>query len=79
MSLYNSIRQTLVPIHRQGYPFIAIAAVVSVVLGQLWEPLGWIGLVVTLWMCFFFRDPERVTPLRDGVVVAPADETNAPR
>lgn len=73
MSIYNSVRQTLVPIHKEGYPFIAIGVVASLLLGHLWEPLGWIGAIITLWMCFFFRDPERVTPLRDGLVVAPAD------
>lgn len=73
MSIYESIRKTLTPIHKEGYPFIAIAAVASLVLGHLWAPFGWIGLVITLWICYFFRDPERVTPTRDGLVIAPAD------
>jgi phosphatidylserine decarboxylase len=68
-----SVRRLLVPIHKEGYPFIAIGAVAALILGQLWEPLGWVLAVVTLWMCYFFRDPERVTPLRDGLVVSPAD------
>ncbi len=68
-----SIRRLLVPIHKEGYPFIVIGAVAALILGQLWEPLGWLFAVVTLWMCYFFRDPERVTPLRDGLVVSPAD------
>ncbi|WP_280949567.1 phosphatidylserine decarboxylase [Chelatococcus daeguensis] len=73
MSIYESIRKTLTPIHKEGYPFIAIAAVASLVLGHLWAPFGWIGLIITLWICYFFRDPERVTPTRDGLVIAPAD------
>lgn len=73
MSIYNSIRQTLTPIHKEGYPFIAVAAIASLVLGQLWSPLGWIGLIITVWICYFFRDPERLTPVRAGLVVAPAD------
>ncbi|MFT0893190.1 phosphatidylserine decarboxylase [Pseudochelatococcus sp. G4_1912] len=73
MSMYDSIRQVLTPIHKEGYPFIAIAAVASLVLGQMWEPLGWLGLVITLWVCYFFRDPERQTPVRSGLVVSPAD------
>jgi phosphatidylserine decarboxylase len=68
-----SIRRLLVPIHREGYPFIAIAVVATLILGHLWEPLGWLMAIVTLWMCYFFRDPERVTPIRDGLVVSPAD------
>ncbi|NIJ56925.1 phosphatidylserine decarboxylase [Pseudochelatococcus lubricantis] len=73
MSIYDSIRQTITPIHKEGFPFIAVAAIASLVLGQLWSPLGWIGLVITLWICYFFRDPERHTPVREGLVVAPAD------
>ena len=39
----------------------------------VWSPLGWLGTVLTLWCCYFFRDPARVTPVRDGLVVSPAD------
>ncbi len=73
MSVYDSVRQSLVPIHKEGYPFIAIAGVAAFLLGQLWAPFGWAGAVVTLWVCYFFRDPARVTPTRDGLVVSPAD------
>ncbi len=68
-----SVRRLLVPIHKEGYPFIGIGIVAALILGQLWEPLGWLFVVITLWMCYFFRDPERVTPIRDGLVVSPAD------
>jgi phosphatidylserine decarboxylase len=66
-------RQALAPIHPDGWRFIAIFAVASVVLYVLWHPLGWIGLAATLWCAYFFRDPWRVTPVREGLVVAPAD------
>jgi phosphatidylserine decarboxylase len=68
-----SVRRLLVPIHKEGYPFIVIGAIAALLLGQLWEPLGWLLVIITLWMCYFFRDPERVTPVRDGLVISPAD------
>jgi phosphatidylserine decarboxylase len=73
VSVLASIRSQLAPVHREGLPFIAVFAVVSLLLFWLWSPLGWLGALVTLWCVYFFRDPERVTPLRDGIVVAPAD------
>ncbi len=73
MSLLDSVKKLFVPIHKEGYPFIAVAAVASAVLGHLWTPFGWIGLIITLWICYFFRDPVRVTPQREGLVISPAD------
>ena len=63
----------MIPVHREGYPFIALFAVASVLLGLLWAPLGWLGLVLTLWCVYFFRNPDRVTPDREGLVISPAD------
>ncbi len=74
MSIISSISSLAVPIHREGYRFIAIFAAVTLVL--FWFHLGalaWIGVILTLWCAYFFRDPERVTPLRDGLVISPAD------
>jgi phosphatidylserine decarboxylase len=72
--IFESMRRLLVPIRREGYPFIAIAAVLALILGAwVWEPLGWLFVIIALWICYFFRDPTRVTPLRDGLVVSPAD------
>tara|TARA_R110002020_G_scaffold39677_7_gene117653 strand:+ start:8804 stop:9502 length:699 start_codon:yes stop_codon:yes gene_type:complete len=73
MSILDSVRNSLVPVHREGYKFIAIFFGVSVLLGFLAEPLFWIGLVLTAWCAYFFRDPERVTPLDDDLVISPAD------
>lgn len=61
------------PIHREGWRFIPIFAVVTVVLFVIWQPLGWIGVGLTIWCYYFFRDPMRVTPTRDGLIISPAD------
>lgn len=73
MSIFDSVKKLFVPIHKEGYPFIAIGAVATAVLGHLWSPFGWIGLIITIWICYFFRDPARVTPQREGLVISPAD------
>jgi phosphatidylserine decarboxylase len=73
MSVLASIRSQLAPIHPEGRPFIAAFIVASLVLFWLWTPLGWLAAIAAVWCAYFFRDPERVTPVRDGIVVAPAD------
>ena len=73
MSISNSIRDAMVPIHKEGYRFIAVFAVVTIILGFVWQPLFWIGLILTIWCALFFRDPERVVPVGDDLIVSPAD------
>jgi phosphatidylserine decarboxylase len=73
MSLADTVRRQLAPVHPDGYLFLAGFVVATLILWWAWPPLGWVGLVATLWCGYFFRDPARVTPIRGDVVVAPAD------
>jgi len=70
----DTLKTVLVPINKEGYRFIAIFAVVTLVLFILTGPvLGWAGVVLTLWCVYFFRDPDRHVPTREGLIVSPAD------
>jgi phosphatidylserine decarboxylase len=67
------LRRVLAPLHPDGFKFVLAAALATVLLFLLWTPAGWAAAVVTLWMVYFFRDPWRVTPTREGLLVSPAD------
>jgi len=61
------------PIHKEGYKFILIFAFATILLMMLSDILGIIGLVLTLWCIFFFRDPNRIIPMEPNILVSPAD------
>jgi phosphatidylserine decarboxylase len=63
----------LAPLHREGWVFVAIFLVCALILGLISDTLGWIGVILTGWCVYFFRDPERVTPIRPDLVISPAD------
>jgi phosphatidylserine decarboxylase len=73
MSVLHSIRSTLVPVRREGAPFIAAALVVAIAGLFLWQPIFWIALIAAGWCAYFFRDPPRVIPIEPDLVVSPAD------
>jgi phosphatidylserine decarboxylase len=73
MSLVDTIKNAFVPVHKEGYPFIGAFAVVTLLLALFSTSLFWIGLILTAWCAYFFRDPVRVTPTDDRLVVSPAD------
>lgn len=61
------------PIHKEGYKFILIFGLATIILALLSDTIGLIGLVLTAWCIFFFRDPERIIPVEENVIVSPAD------
>jgi len=60
-------------IHAEGYKFLVIASIATIVLYTFSDFLGLIGLVLTIWVYYFFRDPERVIIENDNYLVSPAD------
>jgi len=63
----------LAPIHRAGWPFIALFIGITFILMLFSKILGLLGLVLTGWCIYFFRNPRRVTPLGNGLIISPAD------
>ena len=73
-------------LHREGYRFVAIAAVITFILLLINNYLGLIALIITIWVYYFFRDPERFPINDENYIVSPADgkitqiiETNGPK
>ncbi len=70
----DTLKSVLVPINKEGHRFIAIFAAVTFLLFVFTgSVLGWIGVGLTLWCVYFFRDPDRHVPTREGLIVSPAD------
>ena len=61
------------PIHAEGYKFLVIAVFITIVLMVFSSFFGTIGLLLTVWVYYFFRDPERVVIEDDNYLVSPAD------
>jgi phosphatidylserine decarboxylase len=71
--ILDSVLGAFVPIHPDGYKFVAGAALAALVLFAVAPPLGWLAAILTAAIAYFFRDPERVGPARRGLVVVAAD------
>lgn len=69
----NMLSTFLKPMHREGYRFVGIFAVASAALYWVSPYLGLPGVGLTVWCYYFFRDPDRITPVRDGLIISPAD------
>jgi phosphatidylserine decarboxylase len=67
------LKDFFVPIHRAGWPFIGIGAIVTLALFVFYPPLAWIAVLITVFIVYFFRDPPRYVPVREGLAVSPAD------
>jgi phosphatidylserine decarboxylase len=67
------IDTVLKPMHPEGWKFVPVFAAVTLVLFLIWDPLGWIGVILTIWCYYFFRDPKRSVPQNAGLLVSPAD------
>lgn len=69
----NMLKIVAVPMHPEGRKFVGAFAAVTAVLFLIWAPLGWLGTGATIWCYYFFRDPVRVIPQAEGLVMSPAD------
>ncbi len=69
----NMLDTFIKPMHPEGWRFVAIFGAITAVLFFVLDPLGWIGLGLTVWCYYFFRDPIRLVPLDEGLIVSPAD------
>ena len=67
------LRRFLTPLHPDGLKFVAVGVVATLLLFLLWRPAGWIATAIIVWIAYFFRDPWRVTPTREGLLISPAD------
>ena len=69
----DSLKKYLPPINKAGYPFIVVFVLVALILSTFSDFLGWIGIILSIWCVYFFRDPERIIPKGDKFLISPAD------
>lgn len=71
--MFESFKDWVPTIHKEGYVFILCFVLATFVLFAISNTFGWIGVTLTIWCIYFFRDPERITPVAKGLVISPAD------
>ena len=71
MSVVASVRKFIVPIHPEGYLFIVAAFLLALFVHWLVPVIGWVFWFLPLFVAYFFRDPPRVTPVKEGLVMIP--------
>ena len=69
----ESIKEYIPSIHKSGYPFIFIFFLLTIIVSLFSDFLGWLGIILSLWCIYFFRDPQRVISKRENILVSPAD------
>jgi len=69
----NMMKVIAVPMHPEGRKFVAIFAAITAPLWLVWEPLFWMGVGMTVWCYYFFRDPVRSVAQKPGLILSPAD------
>ena len=67
------LKSILIPIHPAGFPFIGIFVCLTIIFCFISDILAIVGVVLTLWCIYFFRNPKRVTRTREGLIISPAD------
>jgi len=69
----NKFKKLINIIHREGWKFSAISLFVSLILLVIWPLLSFVSFLITFFILWFFRDPERNTPIAEGKIISPAD------
>ena len=69
----NKFKKLISIIHREGWKFSAISLFVSLILLVIWPLLSFVSFLTTFFILWFFRDPERNTPITEGKIISPAD------
>ncbi len=71
--MHDLFKPVLIPINKEGWAFITLFAIITIVLSLIWSLFLIPGIILTAWCAYFFRDPTRVTPTRQGLIISPAD------
>ncbi|MFL2844003.1 MAG: phosphatidylserine decarboxylase [Alphaproteobacteria bacterium] len=69
----NKFKKFISIIHREGWKFSAISLFISLILLVIWPLLSFVSFLITFFILWFFRDPERNTPIAEGKIISPAD------